>query len=973
MLYKRLKRIACLQFFFLLLKLTPGSLAAQTNGLAETILPLIEARLEQPGGDTATYFIQDQIRAYCGNDTDCLYNAQNGVLRMLESRNLYWTGIPVAVELTRLAEQKGEIDAEIDALRRLIELYNFTNDTKMTIFYREKLLELFEREGNQAGVIETKTRILEGRAWLLNETDKVLPEIEAMLAKAIDLNLTETANNLRLRLKYLYEEFGHYDKLAVIVEELEKLVASDSIRFSKSGYGFHAASGRADLLLMEGKYAQAEALYQKALGISRLYYRGPHDTWSEIYALHRLAKLEWERHNGAKAKSYLDTAYAISAENKMYGRLVINLEMKAQIAEAEHRFADALRFTREMYAHAASADSISAGFDVKKYYLQIEAEKLAAEKEKQAIEIRLKNDQVAYLTLIGVLTSLLAAGLYIGFSRQRKGKKQLAVQNSLIQRQSQQLKQLDMAKSRFFANVSHELRTPLSLMLGPIRTLLVKEQPPEKRIELLRMADQGGKNLEMLVNEILDLGKMEAGKMELDMRPVQAMSFFRHYFAQFESLAQYNGVTYRFSTETGDAQTVLLDKEKCRQIVYNLLSNAFKFTPPGGSVDASMEIKNGQLVLEVTDTGEGIHPDDLPHVFDRYFQTKRPDATATGGMGIGLALCHEYAKLFKGNISVKSTLGTGTAFRVVFPVEALPANDLPSTQKELYADFRPRSSKTQKPRNPETQKPSILIVEDSPELQAYFRMVLENDFHVTTAGNGAEAWQLLNGEPHGVQKRPVLPSPGLPATGAFSFDLIISDLMMPVMDGYQLVEKLKEEEATRHLPIIMLTARANQDDRLKALRIGVDDYLTKPFDEEELKARINNLLANQAGRKSAATEMGGKTDAPVLSQTDQEWLGNFEAYVQQNLSNDVLTVAFLAQEFAMSESTLFRQVKRLTGLSSKQYIQEVRLDAARLLLENRTYRSVSQVAEKVGFARPRTFSRSFKERYGRSPHSFFKD
>ena len=219
----------------------------------------------------------------------------------------------------------------------------------------------------------------------------------------------------------------------------------------------------------------------------------------------------------------------------------------------------------------------------------------------------------------------------------------------------------------------------------------------------------------------------------------------------------------------------------------------------------------------------------------------------------------------------------------------------------------------------------------------------------------------------------VTPSFLIPHPSSLIPDLILSDLMMPIMDGYQLLEKLKSDDATHHIPVIMLTARAEARDKLRALRIGVDDYLTKPFDEEELLVRIENLLANQAVRKVAAAEEQPAAEAPEMSQPDREWLENFETYIRDNHSNDALTISFLAHEFAMSESTLFRQVSRLTGLSPKQYLQEVRLDAARQMLEDRAYRTVARVAAAAGFSNAGTFSRSFKERFGKSPSEYLND
>jgi DNA-binding response OmpR family regulator len=247
-------------------------------------------------------------------------------------------------------------------------------------------------------------------------------------------------------------------------------------------------------------------------------------------------------------------------------------------------------------------------------------------------------------------------------------------------------------------------------------------------------------------------------------------------------------------------------------------------------------------------------------------------------------------------------------------------------------------------------------------LQDYIRLLLESRYHVVVADNGQAALGVIGerGEEPGVRSAPH-PSPLTP-------DLILSDLMMPVMDGYQLLERLKSDDATRHIPVIMLTARAEARDKLKALRIGVDDYLTKPFDEEELLARIENLLRNQAARQAAmAEEPAPANAAPQLAAADREWLERFEAYVQQHLSSDIFSVPMLADAFAMSESTLLRQLKRLTGLTPMQYLLEMRLDQARHMLESGTYRSVGRVAAEVGYQDTRSFARSFKKRFGKLP------
>jgi DNA-binding response OmpR family regulator len=355
-------------------------------------------------------------------------------------------------------------------------------------------------------------------------------------------------------------------------------------------------------------------------------------------------------------------------------------------------------------------------------------------------------------------------------------------------------------------------------------------------------------------------------------------------------------------------------------------------------------------------------------------------------------------------------LGKGSTFRVTFPVRVQESAE-PSVEHSLPEEAEVEAitgiseANQPVPSNIDTTKPTILVVEDNHELQDYIRLILQDRYNVVTAENGQVALEVLHPSVHGTQflanrtsDRHIKTMPhhselntensilqtegsalkteasGLQTAGCH---LILSDLMMPIMDGYQLLEKLKSNDTTRHIPVIMLTARAEQDGRLRALRIGVDDYLTKPFEEEELLVRIENLLTNSRNRfpareyadhETPSTNIAQGTNGKSnISKKDRLWLETFESFVNKNIPNGLVSIPFLAKEFAMSESTLLRQLKRLTGLSPLQYIQEVRLNEARRLLENRAYNSIAQVASKVGYDDARTFARSFKQRFGKLP------
>ncbi len=593
--------------------------------------------------------------------------------------------------------------------------------------------------------------------------------------------------------------------------------------------------------------------------------------------------------------------------------------------------------------------------------------------EAQNLELALKNNQLSYTLIISVLVSLIALGLFWALYKQRQARRELATQNTLIREQAEQLQSLDAAKTRFFANVSHELRTPLTLLTGPIQTLLTENQLTEKQTLLLQIAQRSGKQLGQLINEILDLRKLEMGRMNLLLEPTELRSWFHNCFSQFESLAEQKQLDYKIILDIPDRTMAELDREKCRQIVFNLLSNAFKFTPQGGHIEGRVAFLEHKLHLQIANSGSGIHPEDLPHVFDRYFQSNRPEKPVEGGTGIGLALCREYVQLFGGHISAESRPGADTIFRVTFPLalsnEAIKESTHQAeqhTENVSHPKVVIKPSDGTKTTKAVAKQANILVVEDNPDLCEYICLILKDKYHIQTAENGLEALKCMGLKLKEMGGASSLQTycPPTPITP----DLILSDLMMPVMDGYQLLGRLKSDDSTRHIPIVMLTARSELQDKLKALRIGVDDYLTKPFDDEELLLRIENLLKNQAMRQQETVVVPEQESTrPWMSQSDCQWLETFETYIQKHLSSDQLSVTALAHKFTMSESTLLRQLKRLTGLSPLQYLQEVRLNEARRLLESRSGYTIAQVASKVGYDDARAFARSFKQRYSKLP------
>lgn len=608
------------------------------------------------------------------------------------------------------------------------------------------------------------------------------------------------------------------------------------------------------------------------------------------------------------------------------------------------RYRTALQYHEQLIGTKKTLDSIN---DVRT--IQEMEQRYHASEQQQVIE-KQEASRRSLLFALGI-SILFLIGTFCSLYFLNRNRKRLIQQKRVIESQAEQLYELDRLKSNFFANVSHELRTPLTLMLGPLNSLLKKNNLEKHDFKLLNTAQRGAQNLMKMIGSILDLSKLEANKMEVRWETTPLFSFTRRLVATFESQAQIKNIAYHFDYKAEQYLHVELDQSKMTIILNNLLSNALKFTPSGESIRVTVEDLDNVIQIKVADTGRGIHSDDLPYIFDRFYQSKEKSALVEGGTGIGLALCKEFVELMEGEILLESELGKGSIFTVQIPRKEVFGEAPKITEVEKIEQVIPVV--LERVVEIQTKEKTILVVEDNSSLRKYVETILSDDYNVLLAANGKKALSLLAENTNG--KLP---------------NLILSDIMMPEMDGYQLLEILKKSDQYRHIPVVMLTARADVQDRLKALRTGVDDYLLKPFLEEELFARIDNLLRHQLVRQKAIVSSDleeTKSEKVVISQEDQKWLSEFEVFVQDNISSGLLSVPMLAEEFAMSESTLLRQLKRLTGLTPVQYLKESKLERARQFIETKTYNSVAQVAYQIGYSDPKSFSRAFKTRYGKSP------
>lgn len=608
------------------------------------------------------------------------------------------------------------------------------------------------------------------------------------------------------------------------------------------------------------------------------------------------------------------------------------------------------------------------------YTLRIKGQTVSGQWSNQEIAIQLQIRRPFYLQLWFIVLSILSLiALTVGIFRwrlyqlkayQTELKRQVADRTheleedkKTIRQQAEELKSLEELKSRFFANVSHELRTPITLMLGPVNSMLKRRQIEDEETKLLQLVQRNGMQLQKLVNEILDLAKLEDNRLEISEEPVLLLPYLNDQLAQFRTSTAQDQQRISLIFQADSSLTVLLDKSKFEKIIHNYLSNAIKFTGIDGQITLSVFDLGDELQISVRDTGRGIHAKDLPHVFDRFYQREQSNEQPQGGTGIGLSLVKELAELLEGRVWAESKVGVGSTFYFQLPKkETEEVEETPAPPSNVPQELISTPTVAGHPAPTEVDKATILIVEDNADLREYLNFVL-SDYHIHLAEHGHAALAELEA-----------PNPVLP-------DLIISDLMMPIMDGYQLLRTLKADDRWRHIPTIMLTAKVNIRSKLEALRIGVDDYLTKPFQEDELRARIENLLRNVQERLRYQTTDANVESAeddskkPTMASVDADWLQEVEQVFYRHLADNRLTVDFVAQHLNLSERQFHRRLKKLTGLTPNHYLREIRLQKAKDLLIEGQFTTVKEVAFNVGFNNVPYFSNLFFQHFGVKPSS----
>lgn len=524
----------------------------------------------------------------------------------------------------------------------------------------------------------------------------------------------------------------------------------------------------------------------------------------------------------------------------------------------------------------------------------------------------------------------------------------LSYKSLLVERQRLELQELDALKSKFFANISHEFRTPLTLILSPLKQLKAMVNHERSR-QQLRIAEHYAQRLLQMVNQILDLSKIEAGKMKLERTNFDMVQVCKIIAQSFESVAQERDIKIEVQC-VQEVLFVAMDREKMEQVLINLIGNAVKYNKEAGTVQIRVGTKKQQLEIEVADTGHGIENEELPYIFQMYYEGKKNEETVKQATtGIGLALTKELVVLHGGEISVDSKLNQGTTFIVRLPLVKASVELSNESISSANILMPPLSEPEQV--STESEQAIVLVIDDHQDIRNYIQSCLADEYKVLTASDGEKGLKVAQEE--------------VP-------DLIITDRMMPKMDGIQLTKNLKKHTVTSHIPIIMLTGKSSQESRLEGLQTQVDDYLTKPFDVVELKIRLKNLLENRKKWVSNFEQQNeGVRKRAVPKSLEEQFLEKLTTIIQENLSDENFGVEQLGRAIHLDRTQLFRKLKALTGQNPSQFIRVLRLNAAHKLLQSQSA-SIAEVAFQVGFSNPSYFSRTFKAHFGKTPGAIGK-
>ena len=740
-----------------------------------------------------------------------------------------------------------------------------------------------------------------------------------------DNQLSITFNNIGVlytRWNYLDSSLFYLNK-ALFIDKKNNYELNQSYRFTNLG------------LVYEKKDDQNTALsyYIKALNLKKKF----DDKKGQAIVNNNIGTIYLSQKKYKEAEVYCKNAIEIVKETGFYlsvRKIHKNLS-DIYLASNQH-----LKALEEYKTYKHLNDSVLNSEKHKKI-LELEAFYQTEQKDKEIAEQKLKlseqeleliqqttlRNNTIYLSLIFLL---IAITIYQWYIRQQKKKKQLAEQKL------QKEQEINKLRTNFLENIAHEIRTPLTLINGHLALALEKTDGDNVVAKNIKAAINSSDKVLSNANEILELLKLEKGKLPIRNSEIQLESFLKRVFYSFESLAEIKKIDLEYISNLKENIAINSDENRLEKILNNFIANAIKFSPSNSKIIFNVISSNTNLTISVTDFGPGIAFDEQTKIFNRFYQAKT--ANNIGGVGVGLSLAKEFAESLDGSISVTSEPNKGATFILTLPVTIFNSTKTPLEEKSsLKTTFQPVNINIK-------EKSKILIIEDNPEMSAYLSEILSVQFECDVAFNGIEGLQKIQTK---------------------KYSLIISDVMMPQMDGFELKQKINLITNYKNVPFIFITAKAQLSDRIVGYNLGVDDYITKPFVKEELLARVKMLLVNKKERENWIKENLDFIDNN--DSVEEQLLTKLKTIILNNLSEENFKVTDLANEVAYSQRQLTRLLKKATGLSPVQFILEIRLQKAYFCLTEKKFSTLAEVRNYVGIPSSSHFNKKFIERFGIKP------
>jgi signal transduction histidine kinase/DNA-binding response OmpR family regulator len=542
-------------------------------------------------------------------------------------------------------------------------------------------------------------------------------------------------------------------------------------------------------------------------------------------------------------------------------------------------------------------------------------------------------------TLMYIAYAAIAITLLLLQYRSMRKRQQERSEKQRQMMERQKIEQITEMKLQFFTNISHDLRTPLTLIISPLEHIMKKLEEgstPENMMAQLKNVYKNAQQLLKEVSALLDFRRLDAGGETLNLQSGDIVDHLNSILVSFGDYAEERSIHLSFEHDV-DSYVMDYDREKMNKVVYNLFSNALKFTPSGGSVTLAFRIDGANVVISVADTGKGIPDSDKPNIFKRFYQSASNDSSQTGS-GIGLHIANDYVQLHKGTISVSDNQPVGSIFTVTLPAERA---NMPKADKEAQTDTSDEA--------PADVLKTILVVDDNQDMLSFVSSCMKESFNVFTASDGDAALEILQRE---------------------QVNLIISDVMMPGIDGFELCRRVKSDITLSHIPIILLTARTTDVSRIEGLQLGADDYLTKPFNVEVLRLRVNKFIDwEQNNHQLFRQKMNIEPSEITITPLDEQFIQKAIALVEKNIGDSEFSVETMASEVGMSRSTLYKKLMAITGLGPAEFIRTIRVKRGKALLET-SQMQITEIAYSVGFTTVKSFTMNFKAEYGVTPTEY---